>query len=117
LEDEHLRARDTLNGDKKIAFDEIIRHVNENKGGVFFVDGLGGTEKSFLYKILLAEVRSRGLIAITTASSGAAANNLPGGRTAHSRFKIPLQLKNNFMCNIKKQSGAAELLRQARLII
>jgi PIF1-like helicase len=104
-------------GDQKIAFDEIIRHVNENKGGVFFVDGPSGTGKLFLYKILLVEVRSRGLIVIATASSGAAANNLPGGRTAHSRFKIPLQLDNNSMCNIKKQSGAAELLRQARLII
>jgi PIF1-like helicase len=58
--------------------------VNENKGGVFFVDGPSGTENIFLYKTLLAEVRSRGLIAIATASSGAAANNLPGGRTSHS---------------------------------
>jgi PIF1-like helicase len=105
VEDEHLRARDTLNGDQKIAFDEIIQHVNENKCGVFFVDGPGGTGKSFLYKTLLAEVRSRGLIAIVTASSGVVANNLPGGRTVHSRFKIPLQLENNSMCNIKKQSG------------
>lgn len=74
-------------------------------------------ENTFLYKALLAEVRTHGLIAIATASSGAAANNLPGGRTAHSRFKIPLQLENNSMCNIKKQSGTAELLRRARLII
>lgn len=74
-------------------------------------------ENLFLYKALLAEVRSQGLIAVATASSGVAANNLPGGRTAHSRFKIPLHLENNSMCNIKKQSGTAELLRRARLII
>ncbi|XP_024974822.1 uncharacterized protein LOC112512927 [Cynara cardunculus var. scolymus] len=36
---------------------------------------------------------------------------------AHSRFKIPLNLDNNSMCNIKKQSGTAKLLRDAKIII
>ncbi|KAJ9561616.1 hypothetical protein OSB04_006776, partial [Centaurea solstitialis] len=36
---------------------------------------------------------------------------------AHSRFKIPLNLDNNSMCNIKKQSGTAQLLRDAKVII
>ncbi|KAL4588886.1 hypothetical protein LXL04_001784 [Taraxacum kok-saghyz] len=44
-------------------------------------------------------------------------NNMPGGRTAHSRFKIPINLHNNSMCNIKKQSGTAQLLREAKVII
>ncbi|GJZ02050.1 ATP-dependent DNA helicase PIF1-like protein [Tanacetum coccineum] len=47
----------------------------------------------------------------------AAANNMTGGRTAHSRFKIPINLTTNSMCNIKKQSGLAKLLCQAKLII
>ena len=34
---------------------------------LFFVDGPGGTEKIFLYKVLLVNVRSRGLIALATA--------------------------------------------------
>ncbi|XP_024976207.1 uncharacterized protein LOC112514107 [Cynara cardunculus var. scolymus] len=42
---------------------------------------------------------------------------MPGGRTAHSRFKIPLNLDNNSMCNIRKQSGAAKLIRDAKIII
>nr|GEX57523.1 hypothetical protein [Tanacetum cinerariifolium] len=66
---------------------------------------------------LLAKVRSCGLIALAIASSGAAANNMPGGRTAHSRFKIPINLENNSRCNIKKQSGTAKLLRASKLII
>ncbi|KAM0012162.1 putative DNA helicase Pif1, P-loop containing nucleoside triphosphate hydrolase [Helianthus debilis subsp. tardiflorus] len=85
--------------------------------GVFFIDGPGGTGKTFLYNALLAQVRARGLIALATTSSGAAANNMPGGRTVHSRFKIPINLDNNSMCNIKKQSGAAELIRSCKLII
>ncbi|KAL4583062.1 hypothetical protein LXL04_007626 [Taraxacum kok-saghyz] len=97
VEDEHVRAKDSLNSDQKVAYDEIMRHVDCNLSGVFFIDGPGGTGKTFLYKALLAEVLSRGLIALATASSGAAANNMPGGRTAHSRFKIPINLDNNSM--------------------
>ncbi|KAI3798192.1 hypothetical protein L1987_33461 [Smallanthus sonchifolius] len=95
----------------------ITAHVDNDFPGVFFIDGLGGTGKTFLYNALLAEVRSRGLIALATASSGATANNMPGGRTAHSRFKILINLNNNSMCNIKKQSGAAELIRSSKIII
>ncbi|KAL4564581.1 hypothetical protein LXL04_028645 [Taraxacum kok-saghyz] len=115
--DEHVRAKDSLNSDQKVAYDEIMRHVDCNLSVVFFIDGPGGTGKTFLYKALLADVRSRGLIALATASSGAAANNMPGGRTTYSRFKIPINLDDNSMCNIKQQSGVSQLLRLAKIII
>jgi hypothetical protein len=80
------------------------------------VDGLGGMGKTFLYKALLARVRSRRLIAIATATSGIAASILPGGRTEHSRFKIPIKIGDNSMCSFTKQSGTTELHRRAALI-
>ena len=94
---EHLQARESLNPDQIIAYKEIMSHVEENRPGVFFIDGPGGTGKTFLYKALLADIRSRGHIAVVTATSGVAVNNFPGGRTAHSRFKIPLILDNKSM--------------------
>lgn len=42
---------------------------------------------------------------------------MPGGRTAHLRFKIPIKLEDNSVCNFTKQSGTAVLLREASLII
>lgn len=42
---------------------------------------------------------------------------MPGGRTAHSRFKIPIKLTNNTMRSFTKQSGTAELLKHASLTI
>ncbi|XP_062103571.1 uncharacterized protein LOC133814653 [Humulus lupulus] len=60
---------------------------------------------------------SKNIIALATASSRVAAEILPGGRTAHSRFKFPLQIDNNISCNISKQSGLAKLLQITRLII
>ncbi|XP_002449443.2 uncharacterized protein LOC8071841 [Sorghum bicolor] len=117
IDQDHLDIFDSLNKEQREGFDEIIQHVFANKSQVFFVDGPGGTGKTFLYKALLARVRSRGLIAIATATSGIAASILPGGRTAHSRFKIPIKIGDNSMCSFTKQSGTAELLRRASLII
>ena len=77
------------------------------KGKVFFVDGPGRTGKTYLYKALLAKIRSLGEIAIATATSGIAASIMPGGRTAHSRFKILIKLGDNYICNFTKQSGTA----------
>ena len=80
-------------------------HVLNKKSQVFFVDGLGGTGKTFLYMALFARVHSEGLIAIATATSGIAASILPGGRTAHSMFKIPIKLASNSMCNSQSKVG------------
>jgi hypothetical protein len=43
---------------------------------------------------------------------------LPGGRTAHSRFRIPVKdLNNDSACNINKQGPEAALIRAADLIV
>ncbi|XP_031112102.1 uncharacterized protein LOC116016078 [Ipomoea triloba] len=110
-----LHCIDKLNDMQRLAFDKIMGVVHSDSSGVFFLDGPGGTRKTFLYRCLLAKVRSQGFIALATASSGIAASILPGGRTAHSRFKIPID--NRYVCNISKQSAEAELLRYSKLIL
>ncbi|KAL0381194.1 UNVERIFIED_CONTAM: hypothetical protein Sangu_0183700 [Sesamum angustifolium] len=59
----------------------------------------GGTGKTFLYRTLLANFRNDGCIILATATSGIAANLLPGGRTAHSKFKIPIKFEPMAMCH------------------
>ena len=53
------------------------------------------------------------------ASSGIAATLLPGGRTAHSALKLPLNLHSTETptCNISKSSGMDKVLQQCKLII
>ena len=114
---EHLDLISCLNSEQLAGFNEIMDHVTNQKSKIFFVDGPGGTGKTYMYKALLAKVRSMGQIAIATATSGIAASIMPGGRTAHSRFKIPIKLSDNSMCGFTKQSGTAKLLKQASLII
>jgi hypothetical protein len=114
-EDASLAA--SLNHEQRLAYDEILAAVDGGDGGIFFVDGPGGTGKTYLYRALLARVRGEGKIAVATATSGVAASIMPGGRTAHSRFKIPLNLEEGKSCNFAKQSGTAKLLRKASLIL
>ncbi|GAA0187495.1 hypothetical protein LIER_34783 [Lithospermum erythrorhizon] len=49
--DEDLHAINLLNKEQKNAFDTIFNNAMSDNGGVYFVDGPGGTGKSFLYKI------------------------------------------------------------------
>jgi hypothetical protein len=102
-EEEHLKMIETLNVEQRVGFDLITNHVDKKVGQIFFfVDGPGGTSKTYLYKALLAKVRSMNLIAIATAISGIAASIMPGGRTAPSCFKIPIKLDNNTMYSFTK---------------
>jgi hypothetical protein len=66
---------------------------------------------------LLNFKRSKGKVALAVASSGIAALLLPGGRTPHSHFKIPLDIKQNSMCGMKKNTHLSELIVQTDLII
>ncbi|XP_060184048.1 uncharacterized protein LOC132613812 [Lycium barbarum] len=95
----------------------ILNRIFSNKPGAFFIDGPGGTGKTFLYRALLATVRLKGFIAIATTTSGVAASVLPGGRTAHSCFKLPIDVGENYCCNISKQSSLAFLIQDAKLIV
>ncbi|KAL1290057.1 hypothetical protein AAHE18_20G101800 [Arachis hypogaea] len=91
--------------------DELERH------GFFFVYGFGGTGKTFLYRVLSARLRSEKKMVINVASSGIASLLLPGGKTAHSMFNIPVEPTEDTICRIKKDSPKAEVVRLADLII
>ncbi|GKE63744.1 ATP-dependent DNA helicase PIF1-like protein, partial [Tanacetum coccineum] len=54
---------------------------------------------------------------IVLAASGIASLLLLAGRTAHSRFVIPLELMENSTCSIKQNTQLAELMQEVQLII
>jgi len=85
---------------------------------VFYIDGPGGSGKTYLYTKLLRHVRSSGKIALAVSMSGIAALLLEGGRTAHSRFRLPVPMPlDGVTCNVKPRSVHADLLRDAALIV
>ena len=107
----------TLNRDQMKAYKEIMSAVHKRVGGFYFVYGYGGTGKTFLWNALASSLRAKGDIVLTVASSGIAATLLPGGRTAHSRFAIPISINEYSVCNICQNSALANLLRVTSLII
>ncbi|XP_074560285.1 uncharacterized protein LOC141816402 [Curcuma longa] len=114
---EDMLLSEKLNHEQRHAYDIILEKVFSANGHAFFIDGPGGTGKTFLYRALLVTLRSQGFTAIAVATSGVAASVLPGGRTAHSRFKIPLHSSENQVCQLSKQSAVAKLIIQAKLIV
>jgi len=110
-------AEDRFNGDQRNAYEIILNVVRNKEGKLFFVYGSGGTGKTFVWTTLLSCLRGQGKIVLVVASSGIASLLLPGSRTAHSRFKIPINLHDELTCNITRQMKVAKLVRKANIII
>ena len=89
-----------------------------NNGGLFFLNGAGGTGRSVVYNAVCATLRGNGKIVLCVSSSPISALLLRGGRTAHSMFKIPIEgLGDRSVCAIPKNSDRAELMRATAAII
>ncbi|XP_073121738.1 uncharacterized protein [Henckelia pumila] len=89
ISDEDFRSVENLNSQHRAAFDSVVQTY----------------------------LRKKGKILIAVATSGISATLLPGGRTAHSRLKIPLNPTVETLCNIEKQKDLAELIRHASGVV
>ncbi|XP_056857211.1 LOW QUALITY PROTEIN: uncharacterized protein LOC130506557 [Raphanus sativus] len=106
-----------MTDEQKEIYDKILAAVDQGNGGMFFVYGFGGTGKTFIWKLLSAAIRSRGDIVLNVASSGIASLLLPGGRTAHSRFGIPLNPDEFSSCTMQPGTDQGNLVKESSLII
>jgi len=107
-----------LNEEQLSAYESILESVRDQSAQTFFLNGPAGSGKTFVYKTLCHRIRADGQIVLCVASSGIAALLLPGGRTAHSTFSIPVDgLCEDSVCNINKNSKQAIMLRRVQLII
>ena len=114
---EHKKLTSTMTEEQRSIYDTVMSSVDANSGGFFFIDGYGGTGKTFIWRAISTAIRSRWEIVLTIASSGIAALLIPGGRTAHSRFGIPIQIFENSTCPIKPEDPLAQLIVESKLII
>lgn len=108
-----------LNEKQTDAFGKIINAIdNEDvQDRCFYLDGPGGSGKTFLYTTMMSFIRGRGQIVLPFATTGIAGTLLNGGRTVHSGFKLPVPLLENSVSSMRLNSPEATVLRQASLII
>lgn len=90
-------------------------HGKENV--VYFIDGSGGTGRTFFYQMILETLRKDGYTARATATSRIATRMLPGEPTTHSKFKILIYCDSSSMCLISNQGYLAQLLRRGTDLI
>ena len=109
--------KNLMNQEQEAFYEVVIESIDKDLAKIFFLDALGGTGKTFVAKTILAEIRRRRHVAIAVAFSGIAALLLPGGKTVHSRFSLPINFDETTLGDIKHQSHTAEVLRKAKVII
>jgi len=114
---EHDIGLAQLNSDQQHAYTTIPHSINSGFKSLYFVQGQAGTGKTFLYKVLCSYFRSKERIVLCVASSGIAALLLPGHRTSHSRFKIPIIINEYSTCAISPNTLLAGLIKETSLII
>jgi len=119
---EEMRRRTDLwypqaNDEQRATFDKVMDSVNNNEGKMFFLHSAGGCGKTYLCNAIAAAVRADSKVALCVASSAIAALLLHGGRTAHSRLKIPIPIDEASNCNIAMNSDVHAVLKETKVII
>ncbi|KAJ8885822.1 hypothetical protein PR048_012027 [Dryococelus australis] len=84
---------------------------------VIFVDGPGGSEKTFLYSYIIHSLHVDNKIICPVAWTSIASILLAEGSTSHALFKLPVAVKQGSVFDISTQSSDAELLHNCRLMI
>jgi hypothetical protein len=110
-------AIESLNDGQRVAYNGIINAYAAHHAKVIFIDGLGGTSKTYTENLILNTVHSYGDITLVVASLGIATLLLSRGQTAHSYLKISIALDRMSFCCIRKQDDLMVLIHQTKLIL
>ena len=110
----------SLTEEQRHIYEELLAYVARGPDdSIIFLDAPGGTGKTYLLNLFLDKIRSQGDIALAVASSGIAATLLTGGKTAHSVFKLPLDISRyeRPTCTVQKNTARARLLSLAKVVV
>ena len=111
----------------KLIFDTMYSKLNVSQGKIFefiigqkhkfyFIDGPGGTGKTFLYKTLIHYFIMQEKNITSMAWTGIAAILLPQGKATHQTFKCPLNI-NDLETSILNTESDKKKLREMDVII
>ncbi|PLW42780.1 hypothetical protein PCASD_06867 [Puccinia coronata f. sp. avenae] len=107
-----------FNGGQASFYNAIKRCLKGKKlKAAFYLDGPGGTGKTYTLNTIIDLTDSLEMGRIVVASTGVAALLLTHGQTAHSAFKIPLDVEKDVDCAIDPETDLGKRLIEAKLVI
>ncbi|XP_071641856.1 uncharacterized protein [Temnothorax longispinosus] len=114
-----IRQYNQLNKKQKEIVDLILNRLDDKSRNshCFYIDGPGGSGKTFVYTTIyyLAQIRKKRVC--TMAFTGIAATLLPAGKTVHKIFRLPVPLFVDSSSPIKIQSKEAQYLKEIDIFI
>ena len=102
---------------QSIIFNSILNAVNGNGNKCFFIDGPGGSGKSYILNTRIAYLKNNKINVLPVAWTGIAANLLEDGKTVHTAFKLPLNIHEQTTCNIYPNTNNGVFLKNVQVII
>ncbi|XP_074099261.1 uncharacterized protein LOC141527592 [Cotesia typhae] len=115
-----LKQYKSLNNSQKDIVDRVLLLVEDKvdvKNNCIYVDGPGGSGKTFVYTTIAYILKGKKKIVYCMAYTGIAALLLPDGKTVHKTFGLPVHLYTDSTSNIKIQSKEANNLKNVDLFI
>jgi hypothetical protein len=111
------RAVSIMNAEQKDFFCCFKDAVSNGESRMFYLDGPGGTGKTFVLNAVLHYCNYLGHEAVAVASSGIAALLLYQGTTAHSALKIPIDCDEESFCRFSRNDKDGKRLSKCRVMI
>ena len=103
-----------LNAKQKLTIDRIIDVVDDDNFDVnqlFFLNDFDDTNKIFMQNIVMIKLRARDDIILVVVFFDITITLLNDDQTTHVRFKISFDFDAQTLCNIKKNSNRARLIK------
>ncbi|KNF01900.1 hypothetical protein PSTG_05017 [Puccinia striiformis f. sp. tritici PST-78] len=109
--------RKSFNAAQLVFFNKARNVLSSSHGALLYLDGPGGTGKTYLLNTIIDYADYKNIQRIVVASSGVAALLLKGGQTAHSGFKILIDPAPKSECPIDDDATVAQSLKAVRFIV
>jgi hypothetical protein len=108
-----------MNDDQKAIYNRINTLLDDDDDPLrcLFIDGPGGTGKTYEYKGVNHLAKSKNKKVINTAFSGIASTLLPSGKTNHKVFGLPVNMDKESVSSIQGQTKEAKELKETDIII
>lgn len=112
-----------LNVQQREIYEEVMKAAQKVENGetvensMFYIDGPGGTGKTYLYNAILSNLIGRHKVTIAVAWTGMASTLLLNGTTVHKAFKLPLTLTESTVAGWSVHHSKSQKIKNASIIV